>query len=65
MIGAPNSLNFNCKVRVMKEAPGPSVSEEIVDIFTNYNIDYHWSSEIAQEVNSKHNEACLMRRGKS
>ena len=41
MIGAPNSLNLNCKVglRVMKEAPGPSVSEEIVDILTNYNID--------------------------
>ena len=39
MIGAPNSLNLNCKVRVMKEAPGPSVSEEIADILTNYNID--------------------------
>ena len=39
MIGAPNSLNLNCKVRVMKEAPVPSVSEEIADIFTNYNID--------------------------
>ena len=38
MIGAPNSLNLNCKVRVMKEAPGPSVSEEIADIFRNYNI---------------------------
>ena len=36
MIGAPNSLNLNCKVHVMKEAPGPSVLEEI---FTNYNID--------------------------
>ena len=39
MIGAPNYLNLNCKVRVMKEAPGPLVSEEIADIFTNYNID--------------------------
>ena len=39
MMGAPNSLNLNCKVRVMKEAPDPSVSEEIADIFTNYNID--------------------------
>ena len=39
MIGAPNSLNLNCKVRVMKEVPGPLVSEEIADIFTNYNID--------------------------
>ena len=37
MIGAPNSLNLKCKVRVMKEAPGPS--EEIADIFTNYDID--------------------------
>ena len=42
MIGAPNSLNLNCKVRVMKEAPGLSVSEEIADIFTNYNIDIIW-----------------------
>ena len=39
MIGAPNSLNLNCKVHVMKEAPGPSVSEEIADIFRNYDID--------------------------
>ena len=39
MIGAPNSLNLNCKVRLMKEAPGPSVSEEIADIFRNYDID--------------------------
>ena len=38
MMGAPKSLNLNCKVRVMKEAPGPSVSEEIADIFRNYNI---------------------------
>ena len=39
MIGAPNSLNLNCKVRVMNEAPGPSVSEEIADIFVDYDID--------------------------
>ena len=39
MMDAPNSLNLNCKVRVMKEAPDPSVSEEIADIFTNYDID--------------------------
>ena len=38
MMGAPHSLNLNGKVRVMKEAPGPLVSEEI-DIFRNYNID--------------------------
>ena len=25
MIGAPNSLNLNCKVRVMKETPGPAL----------------------------------------
>ena len=47
MIGAPNSLNLNCKVRVMKEAPSPLVSEEIADIFIiifiiyNYNIDIY------------------------
>ena len=39
MIGAPNSLNLKCKVRTMKEAPGPSVSEEKADIIRNYNID--------------------------
>ena len=39
MIGAPIYLNLNCKVRVTKEAPGPSVSEEIADIFSNYNIE--------------------------
>ena len=39
MIGAPNSLNLNCKVRVMKEAPDSSVSEEIADIIRNYNIN--------------------------
>ena len=39
MVGAPNSLNLNYKVRDMKEAPGPLVSEEIADIFTDYNID--------------------------
>ena len=42
MIGAQNSLNLICKVRVMIEAPGPSVSEEIADIFRNYKIDYHY-----------------------
>ena len=39
MIGAPNTLNLNCKVRVTKEVPILSVSEEIADIFTNYDID--------------------------
>ena len=29
MISASNSLNLNYKVRVMKEAPGPLVSERI------------------------------------
>ena len=41
MIRALNSLNLNFKVRVKKETPGPSVSEEIADIFRNYNIDTH------------------------
>ena len=39
MIGAPNSLNLNYKLRVMKEAPDSSVSEEIADICRNYIID--------------------------
>ena len=37
MMGAPNSLNLNCKVRVMEDAPSPSFS---VDIFRNYIIDW-------------------------
>ena len=52
MIGAPNSLNLNCKVRVMKEAPGPSVSEEIADIFTNYNIDIMDFTRNTREINT-------------
>ena len=51
MIGAPNSLNLNCKVRVTKEVPGPSVSEEIADIFTNYNID---ADRLATQGRSEH-----------
>ena len=39
MIGAPNSLNLNSKTCVMKEAPGPSVSEEIADIFRDFDIN--------------------------
>ena len=50
MIGAPNSLNLNCKVRVMKEVPGPSVSEEIADIFTNYNIDYYKDTKFDSQI---------------
>ena len=42
MIGAPNFLNLNCKVRVMKEAPDSSVSE---DIFRNYNIDNEYDND--------------------
>ena len=55
MIGAPNSLNLNCKVRVMKEVPGPLVSEEIADFFTNYNIDSKTAKnpcEISQNLSS-------------
>ena len=39
MISAPNSLNLNCKVCVMKEAPGPLVSEEIADIISKLTAD--------------------------
>ena len=36
MTGAANSLNLNCKVRVMQEVPGASVSVGMADIFRNY-----------------------------
>ena len=36
MSDAPNSLNLNYKVRVVKGVPGTSVSAEIADIFRNY-----------------------------
>ena len=52
MIGAPNSLNLNCKVRVMKEAPGPSVSEEIADIFRNYHYNDVKMGAIASQITS-------------
>ena len=50
MIGASNSPNLNCNIRVMKEAPGPSVSEEIADIFRNYTIDIQRPSERLLEM---------------
>ena len=57
MIGAPNSLNLNCKVRVMKEVPGPSVSEEIADIFRNYNIDdYNHNNDANNDSNENDND---------
>ena len=51
MIGAPNSLNLNFKVRVMKEAPGPSGSEVIADIFRNYNIDNDYHHQCLKQDN--------------
>ena len=36
MMGASNSLNLHYKVRVMKEAPGPSVSEMIYLMYLKY-----------------------------
>ena len=56
MIGALNSLNLNCKVRVMKEEPGPLVSEEIADIFTNYYIDYNNNNNNNNNDNNKNND---------
>ena len=55
MIGAPNSLNLSCKVRVIKEAPGPSVSEEIADIFRNYNIDNNDDNDNSNNDNNNNN----------
>ena len=42
MIVAPNSLNLSCKARVVEEALGPLVSEEIADIFRDHNIDAYF-----------------------
>ena len=55
MIGAPNSLNLNCKVRVTKEAPDSSVSEEIADIFTNYYIDNNNDNDNNNNNNNNNN----------
>ena len=57
MIGAPNSPNLNCKVRVMKEVPGPLGSEEIADIFHNYNIDF-----TTEHITDKHVMCILINR---
>ena len=47
MIGAPNTQGQKYWVGVVQWAPETSVSEEIVDIFRNYNIDD--ASEIASD----------------
>ena len=39
MIGAPNTQGQKYWVGIVQWAPETSVSEEIADIFTNYNID--------------------------
>ena len=39
MIGAPNTQGQKYWVGIVQWAPETSVSEEIVDIFRNYNID--------------------------
>ena len=56
MIGAPNSLNLNCKVRAMKEAPGPLVSEEIAAIFRNYKIDNNNNNNNDNNNNNNNND---------
>ena len=39
MIGAPNTQSQKYRVGIVQWAPETSVSEEIADIFRNYNID--------------------------
>ena len=39
MIGAPNTQGQKYCAGIVQSAPGTSVSEEIADIFRNYNID--------------------------
>ena len=44
MIDAPNTQTLDCAVRVMKGAPGFSVSAEMADTFAIIDIDYwNWS----------------------
>ena len=60
MIGAPNSLNLNYKVRVMKEEPGPSVSEEILSWYHKINFKLgdvtkpHCLSAVSEQGHYKH-----------
>ena len=42
MMGAPNSLDLNCKVRVMKEAPIDATQELA---------KFHWSLQYEKESN--------------
>ena len=39
MNGAPNTQILDCLTRIMKVVSGTFVSEEIADIFCNYNVD--------------------------
>ena len=46
MIGAPNTQGQKYWVGIVQWAPETSVSEEIADIFRNYDIDYTLWDEI-------------------
>ena len=50
MIGAPNTRGQKYWVHIVQWAPETSVSEEIVDIFRNYNIDCHIMRHICRNI---------------
>ena len=52
MIGSPNTRVQKCWVGIVQWTPETSVSEEIADIFRNYNIDALMWDEITDSVAS-------------
>ena len=50
MIGAPNTQGQKYSVGIVQWAPETSVSEEIADIFRNYNIDHDYFEYIVKHA---------------
>ena len=55
MIGAPNTRGQKYWVGIVQWAPATSVSEEIADIFTNYNIDNYNNNNNNKNNNNYNN----------
>ena len=57
MIGAPNTRGQKYWVGIVQWAPATSVSEEIADIFSNYNIDdYNHNNDANNDNNENDND---------
>ena len=71
MIGAPNTQGQKYWLGIVQRAPETSVSEEIANIFRNYNIDIEvivvslttwgrwWSSQVVNETTMTEIEASI------